>query len=68
MMHRVQPQGVTDRDGMTHAALRLVGGHDDDLPQVSDGLHQVTDPRRADAVVYGPTAGWTVCADLGVAL
>src|SRR6185437_12599761 len=53
MMHRVQPQRVTDGDGMSHAALWLIRSDDDHLPQVPDGLYQVAYPRCTDAVVIG---------------
>src|ERR1700761_72872 len=53
MMHRIQPQGITNGDGMSHTALWFIGCHHDDLPEFPHRLYQVANARRADAIVIG---------------
>ena len=50
---RCDAKDVADRDGVPHAALVAVRGHDDHVAKVGHALHEVSDAWGSDAVVVG---------------
>jgi hypothetical protein len=51
--YRMQAQGQSDRNGMTHAGLGLIRGHNYHFTQIFDGFHKISNSRSHNAIVVG---------------
>src|ERR1700691_2038042 len=52
-MDRMEPEGIADRNGVTHTGLRLIGRNHDDFSQIFYRFDEILYPGGGDAIVIG---------------